>query len=188
LSASRTPIPLARSCLLRDRAPTGADPASRPGPAFCSRRPRICAQRRRPPPSGQSRNRRNAALTLGKKLILRVYRFLAPHARCAIPRRRRMRPLPTTARSGSSSCLRPTGKPGRPTEARNKRIFDLWLACHTQEEIAKTVGCDQDTVSEVLRNSAELPKSVRPLADHLVDFDPPIYNVWKFKRLLADFP
>jgi hypothetical protein len=26
---------------------------------------------------------------------------------------------------------------------------------------------------------ADLPKSVKPSADHLTDFDVPIYNVWK---------
>ncbi len=64
-------------------------------------------------------------------------------------------------------------------DARNKRIFDLWLACWTQEEIAAAVGCDQDTVSEIVRKSAELPESVKPAACHLTDFEIPLYNVWK---------
>ena len=29
---------------------------------------------------------------------------------------------------------------------------------------------------------AELPKANKVAADHLVDFTPPIYNVWKFKE------
>lgn len=41
------------------------------------------------------------------------------------------------------------------------------------------VGCDQDTVSEIVRKSAELPDSVKPVAAHLTDFDAPLYNVWK---------
>ena len=64
-------------------------------------------------------------------------------------------------------------------EARNKRIFDMWLACHTQEEIARECQCDQDTVSEIVRKTAILPDSVKPTANHQADFTPPIYNVWK---------
>jgi hypothetical protein len=64
-------------------------------------------------------------------------------------------------------------------ESRDRRIFDMWMACYTQEEIAENSGCDQDTVSAIVRKSAELPESVKPAASHLVDFDPPIYNIWK---------
>jgi hypothetical protein len=58
-------------------------------------------------------------------------------------------------------------------------LLGLWLACHTQEEIAETVGCDQDTVSDISRKMADLPESVKPVAAHQVDFDVPLYNVWK---------
>jgi hypothetical protein len=34
--------------------------------------------------------------------------------------------------------------------ARNKKIFDLWLACYTQEEIAQAVSCDKASVSRFL--------------------------------------
>jgi hypothetical protein len=64
-------------------------------------------------------------------------------------------------------------------EKRNKRIFDLWLACHTQEEIAEEVGVTKETVSEICQKSAELPESDKPAASHLTDFEVPIYNVWK---------
>lgn len=63
--------------------------------------------------------------------------------------------------------------------ARNKRIFDLWLACHTQEEIAETVGCAKTQVNEVCSELANLPEGNKPAASHLTDFDPPLYNVWK---------
>lgn len=55
----------------------------------------------------------------------------------------------------------------------NRMFSHLWLACHTQDEIAAEVDCDQDTVSDVLRKMADLPKSVKPAADHLTDFEPP---------------
>ena len=64
-------------------------------------------------------------------------------------------------------------------EARDKRIFDLWLACWTVEEIAADVGVHKDTVSEVCRKTAELPKSDKSSAEHATNFDPPIYNIWK---------
>ena len=63
-------------------------------------------------------------------------------------------------------------------DARNKRIFDLWLSCHTQEEIAERENVDQHTVRDILGKMAELPETLKPIANHLVDFDVPIYNIW----------
>jgi hypothetical protein len=93
--------------------------------------------------------------------------------------------------------------------ARDKRIFDLWLACWTNEEIGEAVGltpqgvgqvlketaelpevskpaalhqavgCERSTVDHALRETANLPESAKPAAQHLTDFDPPLYNVWK---------
>lgn len=67
-------------------------------------------------------------------------------------------------------------------EARDKRIFDLWLSCWTQEEIAEECDCDQKTASNViLGETAELPKFLKshPSAEHRTDFEVPLYNVWK---------
>lgn len=67
-------------------------------------------------------------------------------------------------------------------DARDRRIFDLWLACWTNEEIGVEVGCDEKTVRTVIGESAELPKLRKPdqtVAEHAdSDFTPPIYNVW----------
>lgn len=58
----------------------------------------------------------------------------------------------------------------------------MWLACHTQEEIAEALGCTRDEVRRQtdgfgdLGNLAESPKAA---AIHATDFDPPLYNVWK---------
>ena len=65
--------------------------------------------------------------------------------------------------------------------ARNKRIFNLWMACYTQEEIAKREEVHKDTISEVCRKMAELQKSDKPYAEHLIDFEVPLYNVWKYR-------
>lgn len=64
-------------------------------------------------------------------------------------------------------------------EQRNQRIFDLWLACWTQEAIAEDVGESIGKVNEVCRKSEELQKSDKSAAEHATDFEPPIYNVWK---------
>ena len=64
-------------------------------------------------------------------------------------------------------------------EARDKRIFDLWLACWTLEEIAADTGVTKETVSAICQKTAELPKSDKPAAEHATDFEVPIYNIWK---------
>jgi len=40
----------------------------------------------------------------------------------------------------------------------------------------------KETVSKVCQEMANLPKSDKASADHLTDFAPPIYNIWKFKE------
>ena len=67
-------------------------------------------------------------------------------------------------------------------ESRDKRIVDMWLACHTEQEIADLNGIHKDTVSEVCRKMADLPKSDKLSSEHLTDFEPPIYNVWKQQK------
>lgn len=65
-------------------------------------------------------------------------------------------------------------------EARDRRIFELWLACHTQEEIAKAESIGVATVNEVVSSeTANLPEPKKSASSHATDFDVPIYNVWK---------
>lgn len=67
-------------------------------------------------------------------------------------------------------------------EARDRRIFDRWLACWTQEEIAEEEGVSVQPVKTVVDEIADLqkhPKSDRARAEHATDFDPPLYNIWK---------
>lgn len=64
-------------------------------------------------------------------------------------------------------------------EARDKRIFEMWLACSTMEEIAEATNVSKMEVSRVCNESAELPESYKPSANHQTDFDPPLYNIWK---------
>ncbi len=75
-------------------------------------------------------------------------------------------------------------------EARNRRIFDLWLACWTQQEIAAAVGINVKSrgfTDSFLRfgNTSELQKTDQNAANHETDFAPPIYNVWKQQEKTA---
>jgi transcriptional regulator with XRE-family HTH domain len=53
------------------------------------------------------------------------------------------------------------------------------MACYSQEEIAQRENVTKETVSQVCQDLANLPKSDEAAASHAVDFDPPIYNIWK---------
>jgi ParB-like chromosome segregation protein Spo0J len=65
-------------------------------------------------------------------------------------------------------------------EERNRKIFSMWLACHTQQEIAEEVNLNPtDKALRISGNPEDLPNYQKPAASHLTDFDPPIYNIWK---------
>lgn len=75
-------------------------------------------------------------------------------------------------------------------DRRNQRVFDMWLACHTQEEIALavnqpvgTVGrmlADEDFLHSVFQNQMK-----KVASEHATDFDSPIYNVWRQQEKTA---
>ena len=69
--------------------------------------------------------------------------------------------------------------------ARDRRIFELWMDCHSMQEIADAVGVHKDTVSEICRKFPELENSDKAAAEHATDFDPPLYNVWKQQERTA---
>ena len=61
-------------------------------------------------------------------------------------------------------------------ERKRDKAFALWLACHTQEEIAEAVDMTQRAISEWeddFRKKLEVDIFLNS-----PDFDPPIYNVW----------
>ena len=67
-------------------------------------------------------------------------------------------------------------------EARDRRIFELWMQCHTQEEIAEAVGIPRKTVDDILGGFgglADFAKTDQSAAEHATDFEPPLYNIWK---------
>ncbi|MCH8290741.1 hypothetical protein IH992_06550 [Candidatus Poribacteria bacterium] len=69
---------------------------------------------------------------------------------------------------------------------RKQKIFDMYLACYTQAEIAAEVCVVQNTVKDELAlstNLEELPKQLKLHASfNDPDFKPPIYNVWTFAK------
>jgi hypothetical protein len=65
---------------------------------------------------------------------------------------------------------------------RDAKIFELWMACHTQEEIAEAVKLDRTVVGDICKTFVETVlenQNHKTAADHATDFTPPIYNVWK---------
>jgi hypothetical protein len=67
-------------------------------------------------------------------------------------------------------------------EKRDKRIFELLLSCHTYDEIADIEDISKSVISEKYTNLfdfAKASKTEQIEAQHLADFDPPIYNIWK---------
>ena len=67
----------------------------------------------------------------------------------------------------------------------NERIFHLWLACYTQEEIAEREGMTREGVRDVLQDLGDFSKlteNAKVVATHFVDFDSPIYNVATVER------
>lgn len=69
-------------------------------------------------------------------------------------------------------------------EQRKAKIFDMYLAGYTTEEIADATGVTKMTISEqTCKIFPELEKSYKNLADFQdTDFEPPIYNIWNFAK------
>lgn len=71
-------------------------------------------------------------------------------------------------------------------ERRDQKIFEMWMACHTMEEIAHAAGCTKETVSQLVgicQKKFQETKSDKSLAD-FDDWDAeagrrPVYNVWR---------
>jgi hypothetical protein len=66
-------------------------------------------------------------------------------------------------------------------EARNRRIFELWMAGWTEREIAEEVSASAGDIHTVCSEMAGLPNLSKPdqsSATHATDYQPPIYNIW----------
>jgi DNA-binding CsgD family transcriptional regulator len=71
-------------------------------------------------------------------------------------------------------------------EERKQTILDMWLACHTQQEIADEVDISVGSVNaetDSFFNFGSTSNSEKSLAFFQdADFKPPIYNVWTFAK------
>ena len=63
-------------------------------------------------------------------------------------------------------------------ERKQSTAHALWLACHTQQEIAERVDVPRQTVADWLRGFAEISAADNP-AFSSGNFTPPLYNVWR---------
>ena len=78
----------------------------------------------------------------------------------------------TNTGAGNTSAPRPDAR--QKVNPVHKRIFDLWMACWAQQEIADEVGCSIGEVNAICSEMAELPKLNKPdqsSATHAADFD-----------------
>ena len=72
-------------------------------------------------------------------------------------------------------------------EKTNQTIFDMFMACHSQEEIAEAVQVTQQTIDNKINdftNFGNLAKNCKTLANHEdSDFQIPLYNVWTKSKI-----
>ena len=59
-------------------------------------------------------------------------------------------------------------------ERKKETAFNLWLACHTQEEIAEAVDMTQQTIADWMKDFTE--KLTANNSVNFSDFDPPREN------------
>jgi len=61
-----------------------------------------------------------------------------------------------------------------------QQIFDMWLSCHTQEEIAQAVGVAQQTVSDRIADFTK--NDGNSDIGNFSNFSPELYSVWNFGK------
>jgi predicted transcriptional regulator len=74
-------------------------------------------------------------------------------------------------------------------EEKNQKIFDMWMASYTQDEIAEAVNMKLMTVNDrikVLTEMEKFPKPYKLSALYQDDFEIPIYNIWTFNKKTND--
>ena len=71
-------------------------------------------------------------------------------------------------------------------DERNERIFDKWLACYTDIQIANDENLTEEGARKITQLFADLQKVGKPKQDLASfddsDFDRPLYNVWTFAK------
>jgi hypothetical protein len=81
-----------------------------------------------------------------------------------------------------SNWLRDIDKAAK--EDRDRKIFEMWLSCHTQAEIAEVVGLSQNQITDnisVLSKMENLPNPMKHATEYsLEDESLPRFTVWSF--------
>jgi len=65
-------------------------------------------------------------------------------------------------------------------EQTKQRIYDMWLRCHTQQEIADAVGEPQQTIARIIANFTQNGQ-VSDLGNFR-NFTPEVYTIWSFGK------
>ena len=91
---------------------------------------------------------------------------------------RRVYLSPPPDRSREPSGPRPLVDPrarGRAPDGSIDLSADVWLACHTQQEIAEAESLSEEGVRKVIsQQTADLPKMGKAAAEHATDFEAPV--------------
>jgi len=75
-------------------------------------------------------------------------------------------------------------------EERKQQIFELYMDCWTQQEIAERIGMARQSVTDIVKsfaengNASDFGQSLD--FDRDADFKKPIYNIWNFAKLSND--
>ena len=69
-------------------------------------------------------------------------------------------------------------------EERRQKIFEMWMACHTLEEIAQEVNISDSSLTNEIKTFSKIG-SASDFGESLsfekdADFKPPLYNIWTF--------
>ena len=69
-------------------------------------------------------------------------------------------------------------------EERKQKIFDMWMACYSQEEIAQEINSDPtDKNLRLSGNLEDFPNYQKLAALHQdAEFTAPLYNIWTFSK------
>ena len=71
-------------------------------------------------------------------------------------------------------------------EEESRRIYELWMACYTQQEIADAMGIERSVITRKIESlvqngkASEMHQTLPFERDS--DFTPPIYNIWTFAK------
>jgi hypothetical protein len=121
-----------------------------------------------------------------KKMATRLYRAFLDSSPTKEEKAAKKERLASILSVGENTVREWTSRTDKDDKAeKSGQVFAMWLSCHTQQEIADSVGWSQPAVKAEIdtfinfHDSGKIDKSAKNHACHETDFDIPIYNVWK---------